>query len=241
MKYTMKSIFAISLLCLIPFFANAQFGKFLEKAKEKIGLEDDQIGAGLKEALEKGVTKGTETLSATDGYYKSIYKIMLPEEAQSMVKKVSSLPGFNNLEDDLVERVNRAAELAADKAKPIFVDAIRGMTIRDASDILMGEDDAATQFLHRNTYDNLYQEFLPVIQNALDEVNAIELWEKASTAYNRIPMTRKVETRLDEHVNRKALEGLFDMVEKEELNIRTNVNARTSELLKKVFEKQDDK
>nr|MBS0036588.1 DUF4197 domain-containing protein [Saprospiraceae bacterium] len=237
----MKSILAILLFISVPFFAEAQFGKILDKAKEQVGIGEDDISGGLKEALEKGAGRASETLSIEDGFYKSVYKITLPEEAQRVVKQLSGMPGFRNLEEDLVERINRAAELAANKAKPIFVDAIKAMSIRDATHILMGEDDAATQYLHRNTHDRLFAEFLPVIQSALDEVNAIELWESATTAYNRIPMVRKVETRLDDHVTRKALEGLFDLVAVEELKIRTDVSARTSSRLREVFAKQDKK
>lgn len=219
----------------------AQLGRILDKARDKVGLGDDEVASGLKEALEKGATAASETLSLEDGYYKSVYKILLPEEAQRVVKRMSSVPGFQNLEADLILRINRAAESAATKAKPIFSQAIRSMTIRDATNILMGDNNAATSYLHRTTHDALYAEFRPVIQAALDEVNAIELWESAATAYNRLPMVSKVDTRLDDHVTRKGLEGLFNMVEIEELRIRTDVNARTSNLLRKVFAEQDKK
>ncbi|TVR77704.1 MAG: DUF4197 domain-containing protein [Saprospirales bacterium] len=237
----MKTLFAILLLLCTPYFAEAQFGRILDKARDRVGLGEDEVAAGLKEALEKGVTAGTEALSIEDGYYKSIYKILLPEEAQSVVTRLSSVPGFQNLEADLVERINRAAELAAGRAKPIFSNAIRSMSIRDATDILMGEDDAATRYLHRTTFDQLYLEFLPVIRESLEEVNAVDLWERAATAYNRLPMVSRVETRLDEHVTNRGLDGLFSMVEKEEYKIRTDVSARTSDLLRRVFSRQDDR
>ena len=237
----MKTLIAVSLLLFMPYLAEAQFGRILEKAKDKIGLGENEVAAGLKEALEKGADYASESLSQKDGYYKSPYKILLPDEAQRVVSRLSSTPAFRNLEEDLTERINRAAELAAEKAKPIFRDAIRNMTFRDAADILMGEDDAATRYLHRNTSDQLYAEFLPVIREALEEVNAVDLWERAATAYNRLPMVSSVETRLDEHVTQRGLDGLFSMVEKEELKIRTDVNARTSERLRKVFAEQDDR
>ena len=235
----MKYLIAVLLMLSTPYFAEAQFGRILDKAKEKAGLSDDDVAGGLKQALEQGVSRASETLSMEDGYLKSPYKILLPEEAQRVVSQLSNMPGFRNLEDDLIERMNRAAELAANKAKPIFVDAIKAMSFRDATNILMGDNNAATQYLHRTTYDRLYAEFRPVIQSALEEVNAIELWESATTAYNRIPMVRKVETRLDNHVTEKGLVGLFDLVEKEELKIRTDLSARTTPLLRDVFARQD--
>jgi hypothetical protein len=140
-----------ALLFALP--AQAQFGKTLGKLKtqadEVLGgknpLSEDQIGEGLKEALNQGVNKAVTSLSATDGYFASPYKILLPEEAQAIVSKVSALPGFSNVEQDLVERLNRAAELAATKAGPIFVGAIKGLTIKDAMNLLMGNKDAATR------------------------------------------------------------------------------------------------
>lgn len=235
----MKAVSFLIFLIGFPFAMDAQIGRIIDRAKDKVGLGEDEVAAGLKEALEKGANTASQTLSIEDGYYKGLYKILLPDEAQTVVRRVSSVPGFQNLEEDLVLRINRAAESAASKAKPIFSSAIRSMSIRDATDILMGADNAATSYLQRTTFDALYAEFLPVIQAALEEVNAIELWESAATTYNRMPMVRRVETRLDVHVANRSLEGLFSMVEQEELRIRSDVNARTSDLLKKVFARQD--
>jgi hypothetical protein len=231
----------IFLFSAISYSAEAQIGNLRDKVRSAITGDTDEVGRGLKEALEKGVDRGTDLLAVKDGYYKSAYKILLPEEAQTVVNRLKSVPGFGNLEADLIERLNRAAEDAASKAKPIFRKAITSMTIADAMNILMGERNAATLYLHRVTYDDLYKEFIPVIRQSLDAVNANELWESAVTAYNRIPMVQRVNPRLDDHVTRKGLDGLFGMVEKEELEIRTNTAARTSELLKKVFAQQDKK
>ena len=140
----------ILLLLVIP--ANAQFNKLLNKAADKadavlrgdVPLSQAEVGDALKEALNQGVGKAVTSLSAADGYYGSPYKILLPEEARGVVSKVSSLPGFGNLEQDLTERINRAAELAATKAGPIFVDAIKQLTITDAMNLLMANLDAAT-------------------------------------------------------------------------------------------------
>ena len=219
-------------------------GGLLNKAKKVLSgeeaLTEEEIGNGLKEALNLGVEDAVAFLSAEDGYHESVYKILLPEEARLVVDKVKMVPGFQNVEDELILRINRAAEAAATKATPIFVDAIKQMTFQDAMNILMGERDAATQYLHRNTFDNLFGEFNPVIQSSLDEVNANEYWEKVTVAYNRLPFVKKVETDLDGYVTDKALEGLFGLIEKKEEKIRDDVGARPSPLLQKVFAQQDN-
>lgn len=218
-------------------------GGVLNKANEVLngGLSEEEIGKGLKEALNKGVEESVDFLAAENGYYETIYKILLPEEAQKVTTKLRSIPGFSDVEDNLVEKINRAAEGAASKAGPIFWDAIKQMTFKDVTDILMGEDDAATRYLERTTYEALYNEFRPVIIASLDEVNARTYWKDAVTAYNKIPFTQDVNPDLDDHVAAKALEGLFSLVEKKEAEIREDPTARTTDLLRKVFAKQDDK
>ncbi len=213
----------------------------LGKAKDVLsgGLSNEEIGAGLKEALNVGTGEAVDFLSAEDGFYKSIYKIALPEEAQQVVKKLSMVPGFGNLENDLIERMNRAAEIAAKKAKPIFTNAITSLTFKDVTDILMGENDAATRYLERTTQEQLYAEFRPVIASSLDEVNARSLWKDAVTAYNKLPFVKKTNPDLDDHVTNKSLHGVFSLIEKKEEGIRTDVGQRSSDLLKKVFAKQD--
>lgn len=198
-------------------------------------LSTDEVAKGLKQALEIGVTKGSEELAKVDGYYKSPYKIFLPEEARKIADKLQVVPGFSDWEEDMTEKLNRAAEDAAKKAAPIFKDAITGMTIGDAFDILKGEDNAATIYLQSKTENKLYDEFRPVIHNSLDEVGAIDLWKDGVTAYNKIPFIKKMNPELDDHVTNEALDGLFHMVAKEEKEIRKNPVSRTTDLLKKVF------
>jgi hypothetical protein len=202
-------------------------------------LSNEEIASGLKQALEIGISKGSDALSARDGYYKSPYKILLPPEAEKVAQKLRSVPGFNNVEEVILEKINRGAEDAASKAKPIFVNAIRNMTIEDATNILMGQKDAATKYLKAATYDQLYTEFNPVIVESLDKFNARKYWADAVNTYNKIPFVEKANPDLDDYVTQQALAGLFAKVEEEELNIRTNISARTTELLKKVFAKQD--
>ena len=151
------------------------------------------------------------------------------------------MPGFANVEEDLLEKMNRAAEDAAVKAKPIFIDAIKAITFQDAMNLLMGEKDAATRYLERGSFDPLYEAFRPVIVESLDKVNARTYWKSAITAYNKIPFVKKTNPELDDHVTRMALTGLFGMIEKKEADIRENPALRTTELLQDVFAKQDKK
>lgn len=239
----LKYIFLVLSLS-IGYSAQAQFGDLLKKAEK---IKDDvlkgdnalDIGGALKEALEEGTKSSVETLSAANGYLESPFKILIPDEAQKVVSAVSKVPGFNNVEKDLIAKMNEAAELAAKKATPIFVDAIKGITFKDATNILMGEQNAATTYLDNSSRDKLYSEFLPVIQAALDEVNARKYWTDVVSKYNKIPFTKKVNPELDDHVNTKALDGLFSLIEEKEKGIREDVGQRTSPLLQDVFAKQD--
>lgn len=243
-----KQLWVLLVALLSASVAHAQFD-ITKKAKEGAGklkeavtgsdLTQEEVGKGLKEALNLGVGEAVTFLNAKDGYFKSPYKILLPEEAQKVTNKLKAVPGFANVEADLTERMNRAAEAAAIKAKPIFVAAITKMTFKDAMNILTGKQDAATRYLESSTYQQLYNEFKPVIQQALDEVKARELWTSAVTAYNKIPMVQKTNPELDDHVTKMALLGLFKLVEKKEAGIRSDTNQRSSDLLKKVFAKQD--
>ena len=203
-------------------------------------LTNGEISSGLKQALEFGIGKGSDQLSQRNGYFKSAYKILLPEEARKVTEKLSIVPGFSNVEDVILEKINRGAEDAAKKAKPIFVNAIKSMSFNDALNILMGSQNAATNYLHSSTYNPLYKEFNPVIVQSLDKFNARKYWSDAVSKYNSLPFVEKLNPSLDDYVTTEALKGLFSMVEKEEKNIRTNIAARTTDLLKRVFAKQDN-
>jgi hypothetical protein len=228
--------------------AQAQFKDVLNKAKDKVnevtgegGLSQDEIGRGLKEALDNGVGDAVTFLSKKGGYQNSAYKILLPEEAQKVVSRLKQVPGFENVEANLVAKMNEAAEDAARRAKPIFVNAIKQMTFKDAMNILMGDRNAATTYLRGATYKQLYMEFLPVIQESLDKVNAREYWRTAVNAYNKIPFVDKTNPELDDHVNTMALEGMFSLIAKKEEAIRSDLSLRQTDLLRKVFAKQDNK
>ena len=141
----------------------------------------------------------------------------------------------------MVKKINHAAEDAAIKAKPIFLNAIKQLTFADVWNILTGADNAATSFLQRTTTQALFNEFHPVITNALNQQGALDLWSSAVTKYNAIPLVKKANPDVASHVTNKALEGLFKKIADEELDIRHNFAARTTDLLKKVFAKQDKK
>lgn len=217
----------------------ATMQRVLDTAGEMVQLSDSDIARALKEALNNGVDNAVTNLAKENGYYKSAYKILLPEEARAVTEKLKLIPGFDNLEEKLVMKINQAAEDAASKAGPIFVQAIKNMSINDAMSILMGEKNAATQYLNNNTYNSLYAEFKPVLVNSLNKFGALDYWNSAVTKYNALPLVKDINPDLADHINTKALVGLFDLIEKKELGIRSDISQRTSDLLRQVFAKQD--
>ncbi len=234
--------FALALLILScwPEAGKAQINDIINSTiKTVMPTSDGDVSLGLKQALEFGVNEAVEKLSADRGYLDSPYKILIPDEVKVIVIKVKMVPGFQDVETQLIEKMNKAAELAAKKATPIFVDAITSLTINDAMNILMGEQDAATRYLEKSTRSKLYAEFLHVIQAALDEVNAREYWNAVVTNYNKMPGVKKANPELDDHVNSKALDGLFSLIEVKEAKIRSDQSQRTTDLLRKVFGQQD--
>lgn len=198
-------------------------------------LTTAEVADGLKEALIKGISTGSDLVSQLDGYFKNPeIKIPFPPEVKKVEDKLRQI-GFDGEVDKFVMQLNRGAEDAAKEAKPIFITAIRSMTIQDAWAILRGENDAATQYLKRTTSDQLKSKFKPVIQTSLNKVNATKYYGDIVNRYNQLPLVQKVNPNLDDYATDKAIEGLFLMIAKEEKNIRENPIARTTELLKKVF------
>ena len=194
-----------------------------------------EVGEGLKEALIKGISAGTSQVSQTDGYFKNLaIKIPFPPELKKVEQKLRQL-GFGNEVDNFVMTMNRGAEDAAKEVKPIFVNAIRSMTIDDAWGILKGPHDAATQYLKRTTSLQIKEKFKPVIQNSLDKVSATKYYGDLVNTYNRIPFVEKVNPDLNEYATDLAMQGLFVTIANEEKNIRDNQLERTTDLLKKVF------
>jgi len=198
-------------------------------------LSNDEIIEGLKEALTIGSNNASKAAAAVDGYYKNpkLY-IPFPSEAKKMEQMLRSF-GQEKLVNDFLLSLNRAAEDAAKEAAPIFVNAVKGMSIADGLSILNGKDDAATQYLKQNTQALLLDKFKPIVENSLHKVSATKYWEQLVVAYNKIPMVEKMNPNLSEYATQKAIDGLFIVVAEQELQIRKNPAARVSGILKKVF------
>ena len=198
-----------------------------------------EIGNGLKQALEIGTGKSSDQLSAVDGFFTNAeVKILFPPEAQKAERVLRSI-GLGKLADNVVLSLNRAAEDAAKQAKPIFVNAIQQMTLQDVTNILLGSQDAATQYFKRTTTLQLSAKFSPVIQTSLNKVGATRYYTDAANAYNRVPFVSKINPDITDYVTQKAIDGLFVEIAREELNIRQNLSARTTPLLQKVFSYYD--
>lgn len=198
-------------------------------------LTTDEVGAGLKEALINGISKGSDLVSQMDGYFKNPeIKIPFPPDVKKVEDRLRQI-GLGGEVDKFVMTLNRGAEDAAKEAKPIFIAAIKQLTIDDAWAILKGEPDAATQYLKRTTSPLLKEKFKPVIQASLDKVNATKYYGEIINRYNSIPLVQKVNPDLNEYATDLAMQGLFTMIAKEEKNIRQDPVARTTELLKRVF------
>ncbi len=203
--------------------------------ENKTPLTQKETAEALKEALSIGITKGASTVSKVDGYFKNPrIKIPFPPEAKKIETKLRDI-GLNKQVDKVILTLNRGAEEAAKEAKPIFVSAIKQMTIKDAIGILKGADNAATQYLKRTTSNQLRAKFKPVIRKNLNKVGATKYWGDAVNTYNKIPLVEKMNPDLNGYVTQKAMDGLFFMIEKEEKKIRKDPIARTTELLKRVF------
>ncbi|HET8573546.1 MAG TPA: DUF4197 domain-containing protein [Edaphocola sp.] len=202
------------------------------------GLSNADISSGLKQALEIGARQASQQLSQKDGFFKNAaVKILMPPEAQKVAETLRSM-GMGSLVDDAVLRMNRAAEDAAVKAAPIFINAIKGITIQDGVQILRGGNNAATLYLESKTSSALTAAFAPVIQQSLDKVGATRIWKSVFQAYNQVPFVQKVNPDLVSYVTQQALKGVFTEIAAEELKIRTNPASRVTSLLQKVFGSQ---
>jgi hypothetical protein len=234
----MKKLIFISLIAFIG-CTTAQINQAVSDANQILnsnqGPTTAEVGDGLKEALTNGISKGADLVSVTDGYFKNPeIKIPFPPDVKKVEDKLRQI-GLGNQVDNFILTLNRGAEDAAIQAKPIFINAIKQMTIQDAWAILRGQPDAATQYLQKTTSAQLKEKFMPVIQNSLNKVEATKHYGDIVNTYNKIPFVDKVNPDLNSYATDMAIKGLFTMIAKEELNIRQNPVARTTDLLKKVF------
>jgi hypothetical protein len=199
-------------------------------------MSTNTIASGLKEALQIGTERGAAKLSASDGFFKNAaLKILLPAEAKQVETKLRAL-GLGKQVDNAILSINRAAEDASKSAAPIFINAIKQMTIQDAVGILKGGDFAATNYLKGKTTAGLTEAFRPVIEQSLAKVGATKYWNTLFSTYNTFS-TQKVNTDLSAYVTEKALFGIFQEVSLEEQKIRKDPAAQTTALLKSVFGK----
>ena len=250
----MKRIIAIILLTSITSITQAQtLKRMLKKATTKDSatgksmvdqvlqsggsidsLSNSDIVSGLKEALEKGAQKSGDKLSMVDGFFaNAALKILMPPEAQKVEQTLRGM-GMDKQVDNAILAMNRAAEDAAKSAAPIFINAIKSMSISDAVNILKGSDTAATAYLHGKTVSPLTEAFRPVIESSLQKVNATKYWKTLFTTYNMVS-PNKINPDLTAYVTERALSGIFIQLGKEEADIRKNPAARTTALLQKVF------
>jgi hypothetical protein len=204
-------------------------------------LSNAQIGNGLKEALNNGIEHQVSKLTSDGGFYKNeAVKILLPAELTKIDKTLRDI-GLGNLADEGLKLLNNAAEDAVKEATPIFIAAVKDMSFTDAKNILLGNENSATNYLQTKTSKELYAKFNPVIKNSFSKVGADEIWTKLITKYNNIPFVKDVNPNLTDYVAQQALEGVFTMIAVEEKGIREKVGLRTSSLLQKVFALQDKK
>ncbi len=209
--------------------------EIVSASAEEVPLTSAEVVAALKDSLSRGISKGALIASAKDGYYGNPrLKIPFPTEVQKVEEALRKI-GFGKDVDRFVMQLNRGAEKAAAKSKPIFIKAITSMTIRDAFEILNGAEDAATQYLIRTTGDDLREQFLPVVSDTLQQTSATRYYGDIVNKYNQLPFVNDVDPDLEAYATDRAIAGLFVLIADEEASIRANPAARTTKLLRRVF------
>src|SRR5687768_6670022 len=219
---------------------NLQAQSILDKVKNKVkgnnsSVTEAEAGSAVKEALNNGINSAVSFLNKPDAFFKNeLYKVLLPPDAKKMEKTLRDL-GMGKMCDDAIEAINRGAEDAVGFAAPIFADAIREMTVTDAIKLVSGGKNSITNFFREKTSAKLKAAFMPVINESLEKTNATKYYGDAVARYNKVPLVKKMNPDLADHVADKTLLALFDRIAVEEANIRNNPAARTTDLLKKVF------
>jgi len=231
---------SLLILVLINFVACAELQQIADNLPQGGEvLSNADIAAGLRQALDQGIDRQVSKLTQTDGFFKNeLVKILLPEELRKVDQGLRDI-GLGNLADEGLKVLNRAAEDAVGEATPIFVNAVKGISFNDAKNILLGEDNAATEYLVSRTQTELYNKFQPVINQSFDKVGADQIWSNLINKYNAIPFTNNVNPDLTDYVTKEALSGVYTMIAVEEKEIRTTISSRGTDLLRKVFALQD--
>lgn len=227
----MKRIFTALLLSSLFYGCDV-----LKQLPQSTGaVTETEAADGIKEALSQGLAGAVLKLNKEDGFFKdAFYKILIPEDARKIENTLRDL-GLGSMVDKAILQINRGAEDAAGYAKPIFVNAIKTMSIQDAIGLVRNGDTSATHFFREKTTAQLIEAFTPVIKASLDKVNATRYYGDMVNKYNSLPLVKKINPDLTGYVTMKATNALFDLVAQEEKNIRSNFAARTTDLLKKVF------
>ena len=237
-----KKVFAGFLVCAFYFqppCATAGFGDYFEEIKKAAGisgnLSENEVVEGLKQALEIGTNEAVKSVSTVNGYYENPkIRIPLPASVQK-VKNLLLLAGYGPQVDAFELSMNRAAEQAAPKAKALFWDSIKNMTISDAREILDGSDDAATLYFEDKTRDRLFDMFEPIVHTSMSKVGVTRSYQDLDAKVRSIPFAGSMSLDLDQYVTNKSLNGLFLMLAEEERKIRQDPAARVTDLLKQVF------
>jgi hypothetical protein len=204
-------------------------------ALEVSDLSNAEASKGLKEALMQGASKAVKQLGETDGFYGNAeVKIPLPQPLKKAEKAMRML-GMGQQADDLVLKMNRAAEAAVPEAKTLLIESVKKMSLADAKSILTGPDDAATQYFKRTTSAALTERFLPLVQKATQDVQLAQQYNKFAELGGKFGIVKKDQVNLEQYVTQKTLDGVYLMIAKEEAAIRKDPVGQASKLLKKVF------
>lgn len=250
----MKTRILFSAILILLLTGCAELMKVLQTVSN-VPLTEAEVISGLKEALTTGAKNAAERLAKENGYYgDDLIKILLPDEAKVIIDNISRIPGGDKLVEDVIIRINRAAEDAAKEVAPIFFGSVTQMTIKDAFGILNGPDNAATNYLRNTTGNELYALYKPKIQASTEKkiignISTKESWNTLVTKWNsvansipgRLANLKPVNTDLDDFLTKKALSGMFLKVEGEELKIRKDISARVTPVLQRVFGSLDNK
>ena len=198
-------------------------------------LSNTEASGGLKQALIQGAGKAVSQLSAADGFFgNKEVKIPLPDSLKKAEKTMRML-GMGKQADELVLKMNRAAEAAVPQAKVLLVDAVKKMSVADAKAILSGGDDAATQYFKKTTSAPMAEKFLPIVKKATENVQLAQQYNKFAELGSKYGVVKKEQANLEQYVTQKALDGVYLMMAKEEAAIRKDPVGQASNLLKKVF------
>lgn len=205
------------------------------QAADVSDLSNAEATSGLKEALIVGAGKAINNLGSPDGFFGNpLVKIPLPDGMQK-AEKAMRMFGMGKQADDLVLKMNRAAELAVPEAKTLLVNAVKKMSVTDAKNILTGGEDAATQYFKSATSGPMAEKFLPIVKKATENVQLAQQYNKYAEMGSKYGMVKKEQANVEQYVTQKALDGVYLMMAEEEKGIRRDPMGQASKLLKKVF------